>query len=238
MSKLILNTECNLYSFNGTAVYGSRQVATEFDKRHDRVLRSFDEMTDPKNGVSEEMMKVLAGQTIDEFVKENYFESKYKDASGKWNREVLMTQKGAMLIVMGFTGGKATAIKIGLLNRFEAMADFIKSLNAARLEHPAFTDAIQASIEAAGKELAFHYFTNEADMINRIVIGASAKKFREANNLAKSQSIRPYLTIEQIKAIEALQRADIGLLLAGLEYEQRKQTLIALLKRMQLKRIA
>lgn len=191
-------------------------------------------MTDPKIGVSEELHKYLGGQTVEEFFKENYFESKYKDASGKWNREILMTRKGAMLIVMGFTGAKATAIKIGLLNRFEAMEQFILSLNTARLEYPAFTEAILDAHE----EPKHYHFSTEADMINRIVLGESAKQFRERHGLAKGESIRPYLTTEQIAAIEALQRADIGLLLAGLEYEQRKQALTGLFKRMQLKRIA
>lgn len=245
MSKLILNSECNLYAFQSKAVYSSRQVADEFKKENKNVLRSIDEITalksEPsdelaglKNGVSQELIKMLGGQTIEEFCAENFFESKYKDTSGKWNREVLMTYKGAMLVVMGFTGVKATIIKIGLLNRFEAMKEFILSLSTARLEHPAFTDAIMNA-----NENPMHYhFSNEADMINRIVLGMSAKQFREAKGIAKGESIRPYLSIEQIKAIEALQRADIGLLMAMSDFEQRKQTLTQYFVRTRLKRIA
>jgi len=52
-----------------------------------------------------------------------------------------------------------------------------------------------------------------------------AKKFREDNGLGKVSSIRPYLNPEQISAIELLQRADIGLLLAEPDYDKRKRLL-------------
>lgn len=45
-------------------------------------------------------------------------------------------------------------------------------------------------------------------MINRIVLGKSAKKFRDENNIEKGQSIRPYLTKEQINQLEAMQKVD------------------------------
>lgn len=41
----------------------------------------------------------------------------------------------------------------------------------------------------------------------------------------KENSIRPYLTAEQIKAVEELQRINTGLLVAHIEFEQRKKIL-------------
>lgn len=243
MSKLILNPEYRLYERNGQAFCSSRQVAEEFGKRHDNVLQSIDGIadlknqasTERKNALSEDLEKVLTGgQTIEQFVQENFFEHQYKDASGKRTREVLMTKKGAMLIVMGFTGRKATAIKIGLLNRFEAMETFIRSLQATKMEFPAFTDAIMAAHE----EPKHYHFSNEINMIYRIVLGMDAKAFREKHGLPKGEVIRPYLTAGQIHAIETLQRVDIGLIVAIPDFQQRKQTLSQYYERMKLKRIA
>ncbi|MNB67199.1 Phage regulatory protein Rha [compost metagenome] len=240
MTKLILNTECGLYAMNDKAVYSSRQVAAEFGKEHYNVLRSIDDVLQLKIELNSndgetniEFEELLAGQSIEQFCAENYFEHKYIAANGKKAREILMTQKGAMLIVMGFTGAKAMAVKIGLLNRFEAMALFISSLSAARLEHPAFTQAI-----ADSKEQPMHYhFSNEADMINRIVLGMSAKQFREANGIAKGESIRPYLSSEQIKWVEDLQRIDIGFLVANLDFNERKQKLTQFMERARARRL-
>lgn len=50
-------------------------------------------------------------------------------------------------------------------------------------------------------------------------------EFRELQGIEKGESIRPYLTTEQIKAVETLQRIDIGLLVVFPEYETRKSAL-------------
>lgn len=52
MSKLILNSECKLYEQNGLAYCDSVQVASEFTRRHDHMLRLIDEITAPTSGVS------------------------------------------------------------------------------------------------------------------------------------------------------------------------------------------
>ena len=88
------------------------------------------------------------------------------------------------------------------------------------MDYPAFTRAI----EQAHEKPKFYHFSNEINMINRIVLGTDAKHFKEENGIDKKEhSIRPYLTAEQIKTIEELQRIDIGLLVANIEFEQRKQ---------------
>lgn len=62
-------------------------------------------------------------------------------------------------------------------------------------------------------------------MLNRIVIGMTAKQFRIANGIDKGKSIRPYLSEKQIQMLEILQKVDVGLLVAFPEYEQRKRHL-------------
>jgi Rha family phage regulatory protein len=226
MTKLILNPEYGLYERGGKAFCTSRQVAEEFGKRHADILRSIEQLTAPTSGVSEE------------FAERNFALSSYRSEQNKAMPQYLMTKDGFTILAMGFTGKKAMKFKESYIRRFNEMADFIKFVIAAKLEHPAFTEAIQASRELQGKDVAFHHFSNEADMINRIILGMSAKQFRELHGIAKGQSIRPYLNSKQIQSVEALQRADIGLLLASLAFEQRKQALIQFFERMKLKRIA
>ena len=67
--------------------------------------------------------------------------------------------------------------------------------------------------------------SNECDMLNRIVVGMSAKQFRLANDIEKGKSIRPYLSDGQIQMLEILQKVDVGLLVAVPDYEQRKRYL-------------
>ena len=222
MSKLILNPEYRLYERNGTAFCSSRQEAEEFERRHDHLLRLIDEITAPTSGVSAE------------FTALNFEVSKYKDTSGKWNKEYLMTKDGFAMVAMEIKGKRARQFKEAYIRRFNEMESFIRSLQAAKMEFPAFTEAIMA----AHDEPKHYHFSNEINMIYRIVLGMDAKAFREQRGLPKGEVIRPYLSAEQIHAVETLQRVDIGLIVAVPEYEQRKQMLAQYYERMKLKRIA
>ena len=62
-------------------------------------------------------------------------------------------------------------------------------------------------------------------MLNRIVVGMTAKQFRAVNGIEKSKSIRPYLSEGQISMLEVLQKVDVGLLVSVPDYEQRKRYL-------------
>lgn len=206
--KLLINPEYNLYEKNGQAFCDSLQVAETFGKRHDSVLRDI-------RGVIE--------NAPDEFNLHNFEEIKYRDSKGRAYPKYLMTKDGFTLLVMGYTGKKAMQFKIAYINRFNQMEAFIKSLLNTKLEFPDFTDAVML----AHAEPKHYHFSNEVNMIYRIVLGTDAKGFREARSLEKGAVIKPYLTLEQIKAVESLQRADIGLIEAGLDFYQRQAKLAA-----------
>jgi len=228
VTKLILNTECNLYERGGQAYCTSRQIANEFDRRHPDILRIIYDKIESAAKEAEE-----GDDLATQFCTANFVQSQYSDR-GKRYPEFLLTRSGFSFIAMGLTGRTADRFKILYINRFEAMEEFILSLNTARLEHPAFTDAIHSWAESRGKEAKAHHFINEADMINRIVLGVSARQFREERGIPKGESIRPHLSAQEVKAIEALQRADIGLLMAITEFEDRKAALKRYFERMKL----
>jgi phage regulatory protein, rha family len=217
MSKLILNPEYRLYERNGQAFCSSRQVAEEFGKEHRNVLRDIENL-----------------DCSAEFNALNFERVAYRDAKGEKRPEYLMTKDGFTFLVMGYRGKKAAQFKEAYIRRFNEMETFIRSLQAAKMEFPAFTDAIMA----AHDEPKHYHFSNEINMIYRIVLGMDAKAFREKHGLPKGEVIRPYLTAEQIRAIETLQRADIGLIVAIPDFQQRKETLAQYYERLKLKRIA
>ncbi len=217
MSKIVLNPEYGLYERNGQAFCSSRQVAMEFQKEHRNVLRDIENL-----------------ECSESFGRLNFEQSSYRNEQNKKQPEYLMTKDGFTFLVMGYRGKKAAHFKEAYIRRFNEMEAFIKSLTAAKLEHPAFTDAIMDAHE----EPKHYHFSNEADMINRIVLGMSAKQFREAIGIAKGESIRPFLKADQIRAIEALQRADIGLIVAVPDFQKRKEILSGYFERLKVKRIA
>lgn len=211
MSKLMLNPEFNLYERNGQAFCSSRQVAEEFGRSHDDVLKSIRILIDSLGELSESEWKT------------NFQLTEYKNTRNQKQPEYLLTKKGFTLLAVGFSGKKALKFKIQYIDRFELMETFIKNLFEAKVDFPEFTQAIMDQHE----EPKHYHFSNELDMINRIVLGMSTKQFKEANNLVKVPSIRPYLKPEQIEAVKNLQRIDIGLILAIPDFQQRKQILTA-----------
>lgn len=193
---------------NGVVVTTSIKVAERFEKRHDSVLRSIDDIV---SGMDYETAKLWFHKTT------------YKVQGNRKSYPMYeMNRDGFSLTVMGFTGDKALRWKISYIKAFDAMEEYIKSIQTAKMDYPALTRAI----EQVHEEPKFYHFSNEINMINRIVLGVDAKHFKEENGIdQKENSIRPYLTAEQIKAVEELQRIDVGLLVANLEFGQRKEIL-------------
>lgn len=210
MRELIPKDEYGVFAdTKDTARVDSLFVAEFFEKQHFHVLRDIAKITDTKSGLSEE------------FTKSNFELTYYKDSTGRKLPCYAMTRDGFTMLVMGYTGQKAMHFKELYIRRFNEMESFIKTLISARQEFPLLT----ANIKLLHENPKPYHFSNECDMLNRIVIGMSAKQFRLANGIEKGKSIRPYLSDEQISMLETLQKVDVGLLVAVPDYEQRKRHL-------------
>lgn len=210
MKELIPKNEYGLFADKKDIVrVDSLYVAEFFEKNHKEVLRDIRNIAAPNSGLSKE------------FAERNFALGSYKDKQNKKRPCYYLTRDGFTILVMGYTGKKALRFKELYIKRFNEMEELIKSLVKARTEFPLLTENIKLLHE---KPKPYH-FSNECDMINRIVLGKSAKQFRLENNLEKGTSIRPYLTEVQINLIEKLQKVDIGLLVAFPNYEDRKRHL-------------
>ena len=210
MKELIPKNEYGLFADKKDIVrVDSLYVAEFFEKNHKEVLRDIRNIAAPNSGLSKE------------FAERNFALGSYKDKQNKKRPCYYLTRDGFTILVMGYKGKKALRFKELYIRRFNEMEELIKSLVKARTEFPLLTENIKLLHE---KPKPYH-FSNECDMINRIVLGKSAKQFRLENNLEKGTSIRPYLTEVQINLIEKLQKVDIGLLVAFPNYEDRKRHL-------------
>ena len=133
----------------------------------------------------------------------------------------LNEQQATFVISLMKNTKPVVAFKKELVKQFYKMERFIKTLVEARKEFPLLTENIKLLHDNPKP----YHFSNECDMINRIVTGMSAKQFRQVHGIEKGKSIRPYLTDEQIQLMETLQKVDVGLLVAVSDYEQRKRYL-------------
>jgi Rha family phage regulatory protein len=187
----------------------SRYVAKEFGKRHGDVLRTIENLSAPESGLTPE------------FTQRNFAFSAYKDSTGRKLPCYALTRDGFTMLVMGFTGRKAMQFKEAYIRRFNEMDAFIKTLAAARQEFPLLTENIKLLYD---EPKPYHY-SNECDMLNRLVLGQTAKQFRDAHDLKNGESIRPYLTPEQIELLDIVQKIDVGLLVSVPDFQMRKRHL-------------
>ncbi len=210
MKELIPKDEYGVFAdAHDTARVDSLFVAEFFEKEHKNVVRDIEKILLPQSGLSAEFNAL------------NFERINYTDSRGRRQRAYAMTRDGFTILVMGYTGAKAMRFKELYIKRFNEMEQFIKTLVSARQEFPLLTENIKLLHENPKP----YHFSNECDMLNRIVLGMTAKQFRLANGIEKGKSIRPYLTKEQINMLETLQKVDVGLLVAFPSYEQRKRRL-------------
>jgi Rha family phage regulatory protein len=219
----MINNQFGITEKNGVPVASSREISETFNKNHQHVLRDIRTALDNFEAI---------GQS--KFGQSNFINSTYKNDQGKRQPEYLLTRDGFSYIAMGFSGKKAAEFKIAYINAFNEMESFIRNLIDAKADFPEFTDAIMA---AHGEPKHYH-FSNELNMINKIVTGMEARQYKEAHGLDNVSSIRPYLSHAELEAVKSLQRIDIGLIYSMPDYYERKRFLEAQFNRLRQKALS
>lgn len=131
------------------AVTTSLVVAEKFHKRHDRVLRAIESLTDslPKNGAVK------------------FYESKYKDQKGEYRKMYYLNRDAFALLVMGFTGKKALQWKLEYIKAFNQMEKlltekstqaWIETRKQGKLTRKSETDVIKELVEYAKGQGSTH----------------------------------------------------------------------------------
>ncbi|EAA3639958.1 TPA_asm: DUF2184 domain-containing protein [Salmonella enterica subsp. enterica] len=93
---------------NGEVVTTSRKVAEYFGKRHGDVLRKIEQ---------------VKADCSNEFSRRNFASADYIDEQGKLRPMYSLTKDGWIMVVMGFTGKAAAAIKESYISAFNWMSD-------------------------------------------------------------------------------------------------------------------
>lgn len=217
---------------NGQAMVSSLTVAEVFEKEHKDVLRAIERLKEDAgktvaNSENLAAQNCAAKLSTDE-VDKMFVNGTYKNR-GKNYPCYNMTRDGFSLLVMRFTGVKALRWQLEYVKAFNAMENHIREFYDYRMNYPDYTDAIKAHYDRKGKTPQFAYSTEE-DMINKLVLGVTAREFKKLNRLDDKEvkSIKPFLTHEQIRMIHKIQTADILLLEEDVPYKERKERLTRL----------
>ena len=200
-SKLVIMDKKSFDDVSGITT--SKMIGDVFFRDHKNVLRDI-----------ENLKQNLTAQ----FWAANFKESTYK-SRGKEYKQYILSKDGFIMLVMGYTGKEAVLFKEKYIARFNEMERYIKSREMAKAEFPALTESIKENHE----EIKNYHFSNEIDMINRIVLGRSSKQYKEDNEI--EGELRDNLTEEQIYYIRKLQIIDAGFIYAIPDFQERKTKL-------------
>lgn len=192
----------------------SRQVAEVFEKRHADVLRDIENMSCSEN-----------------FTQRNFALSSYIDSSGKSNKEYMITKDGFVMLAMGYTGGKAMIFKERYINAFNEMEKELKKIYAERkqweierakgvLVRHILTDTIKMKVaESPHKRFMYPNYTK---LIYKTLFNKSFDELKKEYGVKPKESLRDYLSSEQLKEVESMEMLVSSLINCGWGYDKIK----------------
>ena len=192
--------ELSIFVENDEAWVSSRTLAEMFGKEHFHVIRDIEE-------------RILPNISRD-FGESNFGLSSYKTKQNKNAPEYILNRKAFSLVAMGFTGSKAMKFKEMYVEAFEAMYAHITTRKLSKEGYKKMCEAIYNNPENS-KE-----YWIEADLLNRTVLGMTAKQFREVNDV--EEATRDVIVSEKLATLDAAQTFNANLIECGLPYDARK----------------
>lgn len=196
----------------------SRKVAEVFGKEHKNVLQSIENLIS-QMGVAENSAHL--------FIKTEYVHEQNKQ---KYS-EYLLTRDGFSLLAMGFTGEKALKWKLDYIKAFNAMESELKRIYTERQQwqierdkgvviRHILTDTIKMKVsDSPNKRFAYPNYTK---LIYKTIFGKTLKELQEQYGVKGKESIREYVTADELKQIEAMEMLVSSLISCGWGYDQIK----------------
>ena len=188
------------------------------------------------NKRTKEPSKFLASQSVQDFVSE-------LDTQNPGIATLVQLKGGKIqgtfaveLLAIRYAAWVSPAFEITVYKTFQAVAkgelERAQALATRRIikdEYLPLTDAIKQSKALEGKPAKHYHFSNENNLIYRVLLGVDAKKYKAQNGVA---TVRDHLTPVEQEALLSLQRANTSMIELGYDYHHRKEELERLYQRL------
>lgn len=195
-------------------VTSSVKVAEVFEKEHKHVLRDIEQL---KKDVSNFGLMFL--------------EDSYQDSYGRNQKCYLMNRDGFSLLAMGFTGEKALKFKVDFIQAFNSMENELKRIYEERqqwvierekgkLVRHILTDTIKMKVsDSPNKKFMYPNYTK---LIYKTLFGKSLDDLKGLYGVKPKESVRDYLTSEELKEVEQMEMLISSLINLGWDYSRIK----------------
>ncbi len=197
----------------------STEIAKLTEKRHDHVVR--------------DIRAIIDGLKDAPNLGDDFIAHKTEDKRG-YTKHYALNKFAVELLLMGYNlelRAKVLRRVYDLEEDNELLRAALVERQSARLEAPELTAALKNARELEGKDTQGHHYSNEYNMINKLVLGMTAKQYISEHGFAPSTAIRDTMRPVEIQAITELQRANTSLIDIGIDYQERKVMLQVLYER-------
>lgn len=190
----------------------SLKVAEHFEKEHKNVLQAIENLMAENSAA-------------------NFFTLTTYKSRGKEYPMYEMDRDGFSLLAMGFTGEKALRWKLDYIKAFNAMEKELKRIYTERqkwqierdkgvIVRHILTDTIKMKVmDSPNKRFAYPNYTK---LIYKTIFGQSMKELQERYGVKGKESIRDYVTSDELKQIETMEMLVSSLISCGWGYDQIK----------------
>ncbi|MBS4931097.1 MAG: Rha family transcriptional regulator [Clostridiales bacterium] len=191
----------------------SLKVAEIFEKEHRHILES--------------IRNLVAENSAAKFFRETTYKNR-----GKEYPMYEMDRDGFSLLVMGFTGDKALKWKIKYIEAFNTMEKELRRIYTERQQwqierdkgvviRHILTDTIKLKVaESPNKRFAYPNYTK---LIYKTLFGKGMSELKEQYGVKGKETIRDYLTSEELRQVESMEMLVSSLINCGWGYEQIKE---------------
>lgn len=140
---------------DGRPATTSLEVAKFFGKQHQHVIRDISGLTD---------------NCPESFSASNFGRASYLDEQAKNRPMYIIHRDGFMLLVMGYTGKKALALKLAYIEAFNRMeAELARRNRPALPAAPRFDEAAMLELAAEIREAQQHYYRTFGHLCSRLI---------------------------------------------------------------------
>ena len=140
---------------DGRPAVTSREVSRYFNKRHDAVLRD---------------IAAITSNCPESFSAHNFVGASYLDEQAKNRPMYIIHRDGFMLLVMGYTGKKALALKLAYIEAFNRMeAELARRNRPALPAAPRFDEAAMLELAAEIREAQQQYYRTFGRLCSRLI---------------------------------------------------------------------
>ena len=187
-----------------TIVVTSLDVAETFGKEHRRVLQDIKEM-----------------ECSDNFREHNFVLSKYTVEDNRRTYPMYyITRDGFTMLAMGYTGENAMKFKEAYIRQFNEMEKMLIARLIEREKGIVIRQTLTKAIQSSNENVRMHghAYSRYTELAYNAALKKTAKQLRKELEIREGDSLRDYLTLEEIERVKTVEHLISALLDANWEY--------------------